>query len=54
MAPDLKYLRQNSQRKSLVTLANSWGYGDEYQVEISYFPNWTALGERLMEPKEEG
>ena len=26
-------------------LAYSWGYGDEYHVEISCFPNWIARGD---------
>ena len=38
------YLRQNSQMKSFWSLTYSWGYGDEYQVSISYLPNSMAAG----------
>ncbi len=41
------YLRQNSQINSFCSRAYSWGYGDEYQVSISYLPNSMAAGHRI-------
>ena len=29
----------------LTYLAYSWGYGEEYHVEISCLPNWIARGD---------
>jgi hypothetical protein len=54
MGLDFMYLRQNSQRKSFGSRAYSCGYGDEYHVEISCFPNWMARGDRALEPAAEG